>query len=307
MKKILAALLLGAALAVAALPVSAQGVDSTVTMTAKGDTAAVRLDLPESTAQGVKALRLSFQVDSSEPVNAEFAFDKSLPGTVQEYRYDSDTGRMDVYVAGRDEILPTGTADLGQIKVDVSQTGTATIRLVENSLELVNGALGVTSTSTSSNGEAALEPENPSTPATPNPESPSQTEIPSQPSGSVTVTSDSDSDSQENTAQVEVVLTNPALNPTGAQTSGSGNSGSNGNTGSADEDSQQSPESDASPAPEFTKTPAAEEQQSAATSSPEQAETEQDSKAALPLVPILVVGALAVAGIIGLVVIRFRR
>lgn len=297
MKKILAALLLGAALAVAALPVSAQGVDSTVTMTAKGDTAAVRLDLPESSAQGVKALRISFQMDSSEPVDAEFAFDKSLPGTVQEYRYDPDTGLMDVYVAGRDEILPTGTADLGQIKVDVSRTGTATIRLVENSLELVNGALGVTATSTSSNGEASLEPETPAASATPNPETPSQ------PSETVTVTSDSDSDAQENTAQIEVVLTSTTASPSGTQSGGSGNAG---NGGSSDADSQQTQEPDASAAPESTKTPAADEQQSAATASPEQGEAAQNNEAKLPLVPILVVAALAVAGVIGLVVIRFR-
>lgn len=298
MKKILAALLLGAALAVAALPVSAQGVDSTVTMTAKGDTAAVRLDLPESSAQGVKALRLSFQVDSSEPVDAAFAFDKSLPGTVQEYRYDPNTGLMDVYVAGRDEILPTGTADLGQIKVDVSQTGTATIRLVENSLELVNGALGVTAASTSSNGEASLEPETPAASATPKPEATSK------PSETVTVTSDSESDAQENTAQTEVVLTGPTASPSGTQTGGSGNAGSNGSSGA---DSQQTQEPDASPVPVSTKAPAADEQQSAATASPEQAETEQNSNASLPLVPILVVAALAIAGIIGVAVIRFRR
>lgn len=75
MKKLLVTLLLGAALAVAALPVSAQGTDGTVTLTADGNAAAVSLALPQEAAQGVTALRLSFEVESSEPVEAEFVFD----------------------------------------------------------------------------------------------------------------------------------------------------------------------------------------------------------------------------------------
>ena len=60
MKKLLATLLLGMALAVAALPAAAQESGNTVTMTANANGAAVSLALPKETAQGVKALRLSF-------------------------------------------------------------------------------------------------------------------------------------------------------------------------------------------------------------------------------------------------------
>lgn len=79
MKKLLVTLLLGAALAVAALPVSAQGTDGTVTLTADGNAAAVSLALPQEAAQGVTALRLSFELESSEPVEAEFVFDAAPP------------------------------------------------------------------------------------------------------------------------------------------------------------------------------------------------------------------------------------
>ena len=297
MKKILAALLLGAALAMTALPVSAQGVDSTVTMTANGDTAAVKLNLPENSAQGVKALSLSFQVDSSEPVDAEFVFAQSLPGTVQEYRYDADTGLMNVYVAGRDDLLPTGTADLGSIRVDVSQAGSAKVRLVEDSLQLVNGALGTTATTTSTNGEFELVQPSVSDSVNPAPESSAR------PSDTVTVTSDSVSSVQPDSAQTEVVLTSPTAAPAGGQTGGNSSSGS-ANGSSAE--TQQTPEPDSSPAPESSAAPAEDGQAPAATASPEQGQTAPESAPGLPLVPILVVAALAAAGIIGVAVIRFR-
>ena len=47
MKKLLATLLLGAALTVGALPAAAAGTDGTVTMQPDGDRAAVTLSVPE--------------------------------------------------------------------------------------------------------------------------------------------------------------------------------------------------------------------------------------------------------------------
>ena len=115
-----------------------------MTLTATDGGASVRLDLPADTVQGVKALRLRFAVESADPVEADFAFDSALPGSVQQYRYDAATGTMTVYVAGGRELLPQGAASLGSIQVDVPAGGTATVHLVENSLELVNGAFGRT-------------------------------------------------------------------------------------------------------------------------------------------------------------------
>ena len=106
MKKILATLLLGLALTVAALAAAAETSGSPVTLTATDGGASVRLDLPADTVQGVKALRLRFAVESADPVEADFAFDSALPGSVQQYRYDAATGTMTVYVAGGRELFP---------------------------------------------------------------------------------------------------------------------------------------------------------------------------------------------------------
>ena len=129
MKKFLATLLLGLALTVAALPAAAETSGSPVTLTATDGGASVRLDLPADTVQGVKALRLRFAVESAGPVEADFAFDSALPGSVQQYRYDAATGTMTVYVAGGRELFPQGTASLGRIQVDVPAGGTATVHL----------------------------------------------------------------------------------------------------------------------------------------------------------------------------------
>ena len=147
MKKFLATLLLGLALTVAALPAAAETSGSPVTLTATDGGASVRLDLPADTVQGVKALRLRIAVGrGADPVGGQILpLTARLPGSVQQYRWTiAATGTMTVYVAGGQELFPQGTASLGRIQVDVPAGGTATVHLVENSLELVNGAFGRT-------------------------------------------------------------------------------------------------------------------------------------------------------------------
>ena len=144
MKKLLAALLLGLVLGVAALPVSALGAQGDVTLTARKDGADVALALPEDEAEGITALSLGFTLEGGPVEGASFDFAAGLDSTVQEYRYDAQTGRLNIYIAGGQEVLPGGTAELGRITVQAPQGAQVEIGVAEDSLQLVNSAFGKT-------------------------------------------------------------------------------------------------------------------------------------------------------------------
>lgn len=304
MKKLLATLLLGAALAVAALPVSAQGTDGTVTLTADGNAAAVSLALPQEAAQGVTALRLSFEVESSEPVEAEFVFDAALPGTVQQYRYDAASGRLNVYVAGREDLLPDGNAALGEVRVKSSQATTATVRVVQDSLELVDAALAKSEATTSSNGDVSLTVDD-NGGTTPQP-----SEKPS--GGNSNQGSSSNQTTQSSPAPTTVTATAPT--PTAAPTtagqqptaqSGSGSKKPTG--GKATPAPSATPEPDEETQATATPAPTASPEAATETATPEQAQPEQTAATGLPMAVIVVIACLAAAVLIGVLVIRFRN
>lgn len=309
MKKLLATLLLGAALAVAALPVSAQGTDGTVTLTADGNAAAVSLALPQEAAQGVTALRLSFEVESSEPVEAEFVFDAALPGTVQQYRYDAASGRLNVYVAGREDLLPDGNAALGEVRVESSQATTATVRVVQDSLELVDAALAKSEATTSSNGEVSLTlDDNGGT-------TPQPSEKPSggnSNQGSSSQGSSSNQTTQSSPAPTTVTATapTPTVAPTtaGQQPTAQSGSGSKKPTGSkATPAPSATPEPDEETQATATPAPTASPEAATQTATPEQAQPEQTAATGLPMAVIVVIACLAAAVLIGVLVIRFRN
>lgn len=304
MKKLLATLLLGAALAVAALPVSAQGTDGTVTLTADGNAAAVSLALPQEAAQGVTALRLSFEVESSEPVEAEFVFDAALPGTVQQYRYDAASGRLNVYVAGREDLLPDGNAALGEVRVKSSQATTATVRVVQDSLELVDAALAKSEATTSSNGDVSLTVDD-NGGTTPQP-----SEKPS--GGNSNQGSSSNQTTQSSPAPTTVTATapTPTAAPTtaGQQPTAQSGSGSKKPTGSkATPSPSATPEPDEETQATATPAPTASPEAATETATPEQAQPEQTAATGLPMAVIVVIACLAAAVLIGVLVIRFRN
>lgn len=309
MKKLLATLLLGAALAVAALPVSAQGTDGTVTLTADGNAAAVSLALPQEAAQGVTALRLSFEVESSEPVEAEFVFDAALPGTVQQYRYDAASGRLNVYVAGREDLLPDGDAALGEVRVQSSQVTTATVRVVQDSLELVDAALAKSEATTSSNGEVSLTVDD-NGGTTPQPsEKPSDG---NSNQGSSSQGSSSNQTTQSSPAPTTVTSTapTPTAAPTtaGQQPTAQSGSGSKKPTGSkATPAPSATPEPDEETQATATPAPTASPEAATETATPEQAQPEQTAATGLPMAVIVVIACLAAAVLIGVLVIRFRN
>lgn len=147
MKKFFLSLLLCAALFTAALPV-AFAAGGTVTLTPRQDSAGVTVNLPQGTDTGVTSLRLSFQVQltggDADKTGAQFSFDDALPGSVHEYRYDPQTGRLNLYVAGRDALFADGSVHLGSVVLATgdAQGAAATVSVVADSLELANAAHG---------------------------------------------------------------------------------------------------------------------------------------------------------------------
>lgn len=142
MKKLFATLLLGGVMAAAALAVPAQG--SAVTITPDAGGAEVHLSLPSDTTRDITSLRLSIAVDATQPVEAQFVFDDSLSSKIQEYRYDADTGNLNIYLSGNSSIFTDGSLDLGQVSLSTSdgKPAQATLRVDDSSIQLLNAAFG---------------------------------------------------------------------------------------------------------------------------------------------------------------------
>lgn len=307
MKKWLATLLLGAALTLTALPVAAQGTDGTVTMNADGSQASVSLTLPQEAAQDVTALRLSFQVDSSNGAKAQFDFNDGLTSSVQQYRYNEETGRLTVYIAGRDELLKDGTVSLGEIQLDAAPGTIATVRVVEDSLELVNAAYGKAETTAVAAASVDLSTADVETPApTQTPAAPDENGQSSSGGGS----SSSQSTAAQTPAPTPEVSTSPvgtsapvqAVQGTTSTVSGS----SKPSGGKATPKPSASPEPSSTPQASATPAPSAAPEDVAETATPEQTVQEQASGLNASLVIAIVLGVLAVAALVAVAVIWFR-
>ena len=307
MKKWLATLLLGAALTLTALPVAAQGTDGTVTMNADGSQASVSLTLPQEAAKDVTALRLSFQVDSSNGAKAQFDFNDGLTSSVQQYRYNEETGRLTVYIAGRDELLKDGTVSLGEIQLDAAPGTIATVRVVEDSLELVNAAYGKAETTAVAAASADLSTADVETPVpTQTPAAPDENGQSSSGGGS----SSSPSTAAQTPAPTPEVSTSPVGTSApvqvvqGTTSTVSGSSKPSG--GKATPKPSASPEPSSTPQASAAPAPSAAPEDVAETATPEQTVQEQTSGLNASLVIAIVLGVLAVAALVAVAVIWFR-
>ena len=307
MKKWLATLLLGAALTLTALPVAAQGTDGTVTMNADGSQASVSLTLPQEAAKDVTALRLSFQVDSSNGAKAQFDFNDGLTSSVQQYRYNEETGRLTVYIAGRDELLKDGTVSLGEIQLDAAPGTIATVRVVEDSLELVNAAYGKAETTAVAAVSADLSTADVETPVpTQTPAAPDENGQSSSGGGS----SSSQSTAAQTPAPTPEVSTSPVGTPAPAQvvqgTTPTVSGSSKPSGGKATPKPSASPEPSSTPQASAAPAPSAAPEDVAETATPEQTVQEQTGGLNASLVIAIVLGVLAVAALVAVAVIWFR-
>ena len=307
MKKWLATLLLGAALTLTALPVAAQGTDGTVTMNADGSQASVSLTLPQEAAKDVTALRLSFQVDSSNGAKAQFDFNDGLTSSVQQYRYNEETGRLTVYIAGRDELLKDGTVSLGEIQLDAAPGTIATVRVVEDSLELVNAAYGKAETTAVAAASADL--------STADVETPVPTQTPAAPDENGQSSSGGGSSSSQSTAaQTPAPTPEVSTSPVGTSapvqvvqgTTSTVSGSSKPSGGKATPKPSASPEPSSMPQASAAPAPSAAPEDVAEIATPEQTVQEQTGGLNASLVIAIVLGVLAVAALVAVAVIWFR-
>ena len=93
----------------------------------------------------IVALQLSFQISGEGSIRKDdvsFAFSGSLPqGAVQEYRYQEDTGILNIYISGRDNLYNSKNVSLG--KVIVNSDEKTTVKVVKDSFKTVNRAHGM--------------------------------------------------------------------------------------------------------------------------------------------------------------------
>lgn len=176
MKKYLATLLFAVLLA---FPAAAQGTGDAVVMTSQGDRATVTVTLPQNEASGITSLSLSFDVQKGTEGSVQFDFSDTLQSSVQQYRYNAETGRLTVYLSGTKPIFTDGSAALGTIRLDSAQSAAASVRVGEDALKLVNAAFGSTAaqiteqsvdltvTADGATPESPSEPETPVLPETP--------------------------------------------------------------------------------------------------------------------------------------------
>lgn len=180
MKKCLATLLFAVLLV---FPAAAQGTGDAVVMTSQGDRATVTVTLPQNEASGVTSLSLSFDVQKGAEGSVQFDFSDTLQSSVQQYRYNAETGRLTVYLSGTKPIFTDGSATLGTIRLDSAKSAAASVRVGEDSLKHVNAAFGSTAAQiTEQSVDLAVTvddvtPESPSEPETPVlPETPDSSE-----------------------------------------------------------------------------------------------------------------------------------
>ncbi len=144
MKKLIAGLVCGAVMLAGFLPAAFAVSSASVSMQASAEQAAATLNLSNS-AQEITAVSLSFQVNvtsgTSDKTSVWFAFDNSLPANIQEYRYNGSTGRLTLYLSGKDALFKENSSLLGSIKASSQEGGvTLSVEPIADSLKLVNTA-----------------------------------------------------------------------------------------------------------------------------------------------------------------------
>ncbi len=103
----------------------------------------VTVVLPSAAGEGISSLGFSLSVESAGEEAAEFRFEGN-PAEILEYRYDKDTRKMNVYVAGTEALFTEGADSLtiGRVIIrdESGKESSASVSVVEGSLQYVNGS-----------------------------------------------------------------------------------------------------------------------------------------------------------------------
>lgn len=131
-----------------ALP--ARAADGSVILSREGDVNRVRASVELSRAgEEIHSLQLSFRVETTvgnaSSNRVTFDFDGGIKSRVREYRYQKDSGILNVYISGSQNLFADTTLTMGDIVVESDDADgvTAKVSVVENSLKLVNAAFNM--------------------------------------------------------------------------------------------------------------------------------------------------------------------
>ena len=182
MKKVLAATMGALALCLALAPGVAWGAtdpDVVLTPVDGASDVAVAIELPEGARDDVRTLRLTLEVtaDDLDAVNVGFAFGEGAGASaVKEARYrvqDDGTGRLNLYLAGNDNLFEGDVLALGRVTA-VPADGSdgavrVTVAVAADGLSVVNAAHTASALAATSSDPVTVEVGKGSTPNPPTP------------------------------------------------------------------------------------------------------------------------------------------
>lgn len=169
--------------------------DKSVSLKENGGRAEAEILIGDSEDE-VTSLQLGFQIEVKEKtaagLKAEFVFDESIRSAVKTYRYHEDTGILNIYISGTQNLFENDTLKLGSMTFTSDQPVKAEVSVIEDSLKTVNSGYGMEEETVNAPGtiEIAIGED---TPETPDSGSEGDTETPDSDEGQTdTETSDSD-------------------------------------------------------------------------------------------------------------------
>lgn len=111
-----------------------------IELKASGSEAQLILDFPQAAAEEIASMQISLSVKTnSKSAEIEFIPDSKLAAKIAESRYHSDTGILNIYLAGTEAIFSESSPlTVGKVKISGSSVSAA-VKIVENSVKFVRG------------------------------------------------------------------------------------------------------------------------------------------------------------------------
>lgn len=117
--------------------------ENEIELKANGSEAELELCFPRGAAEEISSMQISVSVrSSSENVYAEFIPDGGLASKITESRYQSDTGVLNIYLAGNRSLFSdSGLLTVGRVKISAggNNGASAVVGVVQDSFKFVRG------------------------------------------------------------------------------------------------------------------------------------------------------------------------
>lgn len=110
-----------------------------IKLEADGSEATLELYFPQAAAEETASMQVSVSVKANlDGVDLEFIPDSGLASKIVESRYHSETGILNIYLAGTEALFPSsGSVTVGKVKVTGNNSASATVEVVKDSVKFV--------------------------------------------------------------------------------------------------------------------------------------------------------------------------